>query len=142
MWDVTTLATPVRAGPGSRCACSGAASPKHSDRHGDGGGSVVFRRWAAAVQQCRQLSMIWGATCQNSYDNVRAATEPLAPSKCESAERSSRDFQRSVRMRPPPPTAATMKARTMIAGAAVTERGDALSRASKVRQSVQSRDQH
>ena len=47
-------------------------------------------------------------------DTVRAATEPSAPSKGESAEMSSRDYQRSVRMRQLPPTAVMMRAKRMI----------------------------
>ena len=101
----------------SRCICSCAASSA----------------WSGA----------WGATsadhplpCQRVADTVRAATEPSAPSEGESSEMLTRDSQCRIRIRPPLPTAATMRARTMIdamtgkelpAEAAVTERGGAVS---------------
>ena len=74
---------------------------------------------------------------QHIVDTDRAATEPSAPSEGEAAEMLHRDWKRRARTRPPPPTAATMRARRMMeamkgtelrasrngARTAVTERG-------------------
>ena len=58
---------------------------------------------------------------QRIADTVSAVTESSAPSERKSTEKSIRDCQRRVRMKPPLPTAATMRARTMIDAIAGTE---------------------
>ena len=51
---------------------------------------------------------------QRIADTVRAATEPSVPSAWGAAEMSSLDCKRRLWTRPPPPTAATMRARRMM----------------------------
>ena len=76
---------------------------------------------------------------QRIADSVRAETEPSVLGEGESAEMPSRDSFRRARMRPLPPIAVTMRAKTMInamtgtdlfaaaLGVAVTEHGGAVS---------------
>ena len=58
---------------------------------------------------------------QRIADTVRAATERSVPSAWGAAEMWSLDCKRRLRMRPPPPTAATMRARRMMDAMTCTE---------------------
>ena len=76
------------AAPRPGCACTGAAN-------------CVIRKHGARPPLARLAAVL-------------VATEPSAPSEGEWAAMSSRDCQRRVRMRLPPPTSAMMRARTML----------------------------